>query len=53
MSKKKYVSPEMEELILEQSDIITVSVGGTSGSYGDVEDEFGDYNPTNTLNGWQ
>ena len=50
MSKKKYVSPEMEELILEQSDIITKSIGSVSGSFGGEDDEFG--TNTNTLNEW-
>ncbi len=43
MSKKKYIAPELEVLILEQSDIITASIGGTSGSLGGEEDEFGSF----------
>lgn len=43
MSKKKYIAPEIEILILEQSDIITKSVGSTSGNNGGEEDEFGDW----------
>ena len=41
--KKKYVSPELEVLLLEQSDIITKSIGSTSGNLGGEEDEFGDW----------
>ena len=46
--KKKYVSPELEVLILEQTDIITSSPttsGGTGGSTGTTpgfEDDLGD-----------
>ena len=43
MNKKKYIAPEIEILILEQSDIITKSVVGTSGNNGGEEDEFGDW----------
>jgi hypothetical protein len=43
MSKKKYIAPEIEILLLEQSDIITKSVGSTSGNNGGEEDEFGDW----------
>jgi hypothetical protein len=42
MNKKKYVAPELELLLLEQSDIITAS-GGTIGGDGGEEDEFGDW----------
>ena len=51
MSKKKYIAPEMDLLLLEQADIITASVGGTGGNLGGEEDGFGDYNPT-ALNNW-
>ena len=40
MNKKKYIAPDLDLLILEQSDIITVS-GGVSGGYGGEEDPFG------------
>ncbi len=40
MNKKKYIAPDLDLLILEQSDIITVS-GGTGGEYGGEEDPFG------------
>ena len=43
MAKKEYVAPELEVLILEQSDIITASVGSTSGNLGGEVDEFGDW----------
>lgn len=43
MSKKKYIAPELELLLLEQSDIITASVGGTIGGDGGEEDEFGSF----------
>ena len=42
MVKKKYVTPELDLLILEQSDIITVSgEGHVSGENPGIEDEFG------------
>lgn len=41
--KKKYVSPELEILLLEQSDIITNSpIGGVGGGDTGPDDEFGD-----------
>ena len=54
MNRKQYIAPELELLILEQTDIITVSGpeagglipnpgGGSSGSeHPGVEDNFGD-----------
>lgn len=42
MNKKKYVAPDLELLLLEQGDIITIS-GGTTGSDGTPEDEFDDW----------
>ena len=43
MSKKKYIAPELKELILEHSDIITKSIGSTSGDNDGEDDEFGDW----------
>lgn len=45
MKKKQYIAPELDLLILEQTDIITVSGGGTtsSGEIGENSGEWDDF----------
>ena len=47
MKKKQYIAPELDLLILEQTDIITVSGGGTTSS-GEIGDNAGEWDDFST-----